>query len=477
MAAISLPTALRAQAGPDLWWQVYTGKRILSARAVPGVDDLSFTASGQPWANHEWLSQVMFAIADNLGGGVGLILLRAMLFIGTVVGLVLVVNRRVDSPGLTLAIVAPIVVVSEPFLNVRAHTFTYLLIPWTILALDRLRDGRKDALVVLPVIVLAWTNLHGGFVVGLALIGLTIAHLMVARNSPVRKSRLVALGATCVAVTVLNPSGTGLYRYLAGELGANHSLITEWQPARGGTLVLVLVLVVVPLCASALARRFPSPAIAVMVPLSAIGTMRYSRFLVVLALISAVAIADVAKPAIARFATARSRAKQPRGALTAVGMLAVASTSVMVFQAPQRLDGLTAIDDGAPAGAANFLAAADFGPNLVSHLDWGGYLIWRLDGRYLVSIDGRNLTVYGDDWVDDYLRAMQAGTLLEVEGVDQADAWLLRSGSAQVQTLADDPRWVEAYRDDQAVVFAPEAQWSGPPERGSSAADSTVYFE
>src|SRR5688572_25061348 len=44
----------------DLWFHLAAGRLILETRAVPRVDSWSFTAEGQPWHNHEWLSDVIF---------------------------------------------------------------------------------------------------------------------------------------------------------------------------------------------------------------------------------------------------------------------------------------------------------------------------------------------------------------------------------------------------------------------------------
>src|SRR5688500_11063892 len=46
----------------DLWFHLAAGRLILEARAVPRVDSWSFTAEGQPWHNHEWLSDVIFQV-------------------------------------------------------------------------------------------------------------------------------------------------------------------------------------------------------------------------------------------------------------------------------------------------------------------------------------------------------------------------------------------------------------------------------
>jgi len=109
-------------------------------------------------------------------------------------------------------------------------------------------------------------------------------------------------------------------------------------------------------------------------------------------------------------------------------------------------------------------------------LDWGGYLIARFDGDQLVAIDGRNLTVYDDDWVDQYLRGLQAGQVLDVDGLDDTDIWLLRAGSPQAGIHDADPAWVRAYEDSQAVVFVRADVWLEPAVKGPAQPSDDVTF-
>ncbi len=50
--------AARSATDPDLWWHLRTGQLVVQTHAVFHTDPYSFTRSGQPWIDHEWLSQV-----------------------------------------------------------------------------------------------------------------------------------------------------------------------------------------------------------------------------------------------------------------------------------------------------------------------------------------------------------------------------------------------------------------------------------
>jgi hypothetical protein len=65
-------------ANTSIGWHLASGRWILSERAVPRADPFSLTAAGTPWLDHEWLFQVVAALADGLGGAEALVALRAL---------------------------------------------------------------------------------------------------------------------------------------------------------------------------------------------------------------------------------------------------------------------------------------------------------------------------------------------------------------------------------------------------------------
>ena len=62
-------------AGEDLWFRRRVVETIVEQGAVPCAELYSYTASGMPWVNHEWLAQVVYAVAFVCGGPVAVSLL------------------------------------------------------------------------------------------------------------------------------------------------------------------------------------------------------------------------------------------------------------------------------------------------------------------------------------------------------------------------------------------------------------------
>ncbi|NND03389.1 MAG: hypothetical protein HKN91_11435, partial [Acidimicrobiia bacterium] len=221
-----LPFIVSVSADPDLWWQIRSGELILDQGSVPQADTWSFNTEGEQWTNHEWLSGVVFAKAYEWGGSVGLLLVRNVLFVAMVGGLVVAYASRIRQPLVVLLLTLVTVPILGVFINVRAHSFTYVFVVWSIVALDRARRGHHGWLYLLPIISGLWANLHGGFALGLGLIGLSLFLMllgwdaMTARPTGRDQLRIIWVGLATLATTLINPFGPWLYVYVFEELGA-----------------------------------------------------------------------------------------------------------------------------------------------------------------------------------------------------------------------------------------------------------------
>ncbi len=57
---------------PDLWGHLRFGQAALASGHVVTVDTYSYSAANAAWRNHEWLTELVMAIAYNAFGVVGL---------------------------------------------------------------------------------------------------------------------------------------------------------------------------------------------------------------------------------------------------------------------------------------------------------------------------------------------------------------------------------------------------------------------
>jgi len=466
VVACALPFLLTVGADPDLWWHVQSGQRILADRGIPAVDDWSFTAAGQAWTNHEWLSDVIMARVFDTAGSMGLLILRGSLFVLLVSGLVVGVAHRVRAPLLVLLVVLLTTPILAVFINMRAHTFTYTLVVWVVVVLDRVKEERWRWLAALPPMMLLWVNLHGGFVLGLGLVGLTLFLILIGLDGvpqrPIGRplQLLIATGLATLAASLVNPYGFGLFTYLVSELGANHSIISEWQPIAGAQLAYFWGYLLIPVALWLIARRWQQVGLLFMLLLTSWSTWNQARFFVLTGLFGALVAAEALGVIVPRLRDRFDwplvdRLLEPAPAAVGIASLAVVVAvpfSMGLVRGDARLDVDTSLY---PIAATEWLATRNAGPNLANPLAYGGYIIWHLGPETKVAVDGRNLTIYDDEWVDSYLRSLRDGRALEVLDEDTVDLWLLPADSKQIAALEATGRWAIAYRDPIAVVVLP----------------------
>ena len=150
---------LRTISDFDVWWQLASGRELLATGHLPRVDVFSYTASGAAWT-YPAGAGVLFYLIYGLGGYT-LLSLLAPLAAASIAGLLLWRGGIVRA--CILAIAVPLIVGRT---MLRAEMFTTVL---TAVFLALLWE-ELPVLWCLPVLMLAWVNLHPGFVAGIALV-------------------------------------------------------------------------------------------------------------------------------------------------------------------------------------------------------------------------------------------------------------------------------------------------------------------
>lgn len=479
--AVSLPFLLEVEADPDLWWHVETGGTILERGALPAADPFSFTAAGAAWTDHEWASDVLLAAVYRLAGDRGLVVLRAALFAGALALLALLIHDRFPHPlGLTALLLAAAGTVSH-FLNLRPHTFTYLLTLAVLATADAYRRGHRRAVWAWPPIMVAWVNLHGGFLLGLAAIAFAAGALMLApgdgdRGAARRRIGLAALLAA--AVTLINPYGPALYAYLRQELVADHSMVIEWVGIARvpGAASIFFAYALLPVAGLVVARRGQRPEQVALFALALVATWVHARFLVLLVLAGTLVLASSLAALWPRLTGGGRRRlvaalARPRWAAAVALAIALAGGVRIARDLAQHRLRLPIDTTHYPVLAVEFLKAHDLGPNLALRLDWGGYAIWHLWPDYRVSADGRNLTVYDAAEIVAQLRAYHRGELGSLFAGRGVDAFLIENGGPALEGLLAGGGWVPVYRDPLAAVLVPPAVAAELPARRHQPAD------
>jgi tetratricopeptide (TPR) repeat protein len=154
----------------DLWWGLKTGEHIVENLDIPVTDIFSHTLRGEPWIDHEWLSQVLFYLIFSGSGWIGLNILKAIIISLCFLMLFFLASSGFKKTAFSLPFLLLSVLAFGYRSSVRPEIFSYLLLCIFIYTLEK-----KKTLYMLPLLQILWVNLHGYFIVGPVLIFLYLA--------------------------------------------------------------------------------------------------------------------------------------------------------------------------------------------------------------------------------------------------------------------------------------------------------------
>jgi hypothetical protein len=223
-------------------WLTLVGGRYVATQGLPHHDTLAVLTHGVAWIDQQWLSQLAFYWAHQIGG----LALFAILYVALVMsglGIAIAASQALKGSERHIAWVFPVAafLYFGGSLQMRTQGFAYPLFAAVLWLLSReVHHGQSQrAYLVFPLLIL-WANLHGSVTIGAALAvlyGLTLLLEDLRRASQRRtwprlrgRTAMFLVGpALCLLVT---PYGTGILTYYHETLlnPAFGQLVSEWRP-------------------------------------------------------------------------------------------------------------------------------------------------------------------------------------------------------------------------------------------------------
>jgi len=440
LAAFSL--ALATPPGdPDTYWHLASGKWMLEHGALLRTDVFSSTVTGQPYSVGEWLGQIVLYLAYLAGGWTGLVILRALL-VGVCAFFLTRVALRGGAPVIVaVPVTCAALILSEIVWTDRPHLFTLALFPVMLDLLLVAREGRIRVLLAVPPLILVWTNLHGGYAVGLALVGIfTLEALLTRRNF----APFAITASTALAASFVDPGSLGLGAAAAHATAPPRFIVEESPPDVTRPAGFVFAAFIIGALALAMRGGGSLLDVLLLAPLLWLGlsAQRHMPYFAFTAVPFIAAALPRAWPPLEAW-LARRR-PYPRGAIVGFGAGVAAMAIVSLALVP------SAPNERAYPTAA--LGALRSGSGVLLHeYDWGGFLIWRAPERP-VFVDGR-LFPFLPDVFADWREAVELGprwkAVLDRYRVDQV---LLRPDRALVSALREQG-WRVVTEDARAVLL------------------------
>lgn len=479
----SLSVRLLGDAG--IGWHIRTGQQILATHSIPRTDSFSSTMHGQPWFAWEWLYDVIVGKMESVAGLNGLTWFTAVIIAVTFGWMFRLLILRRTNLLFALGLVLLAVSASTIHFLARPHVLSWLLtlaffwiLHTTELDEDSVQPSRKSW--ILPILMIFWVNVHGGFLVGFVLLGVFwLASIWTWFKAATKRpdtslqkataaKRVLELGAVSVVTalaSLINPYGWKLhghiYAYLSNRFLMDH--IEEFQPPNFHGLAQKCFLILLMSClAVLLTRRRQLRTSGGFVVLFAVYAGLYASRNIPIASILLAMVAGPslpAIPAIDRFSRKMTAIEvQLRGhlwpalAILLTFFIALAGGRIGSKQLmdahfdPQRM----------PVNAVNFIQSSGIPGPILSTDTWGGYVIYRLYPKTEVVLDDRH-DLYGEEFLKSYLAMVHVQ-----EGWDtflrqySAKCILLPRNSALATVLSKSAGWKSIYADDVSIAFVGE---------------------
>jgi hypothetical protein len=351
--------------------------------------------------------------------------------------------------------------------HVRPQLYSLVLFA-VLLLLIRMRGQRPRAIYLAPLLMAFWVNLHGGWIVGLGVLGLwaAIDAMSAGMTWRCRLELTTVVGLSAVA-TLANPYGPQMWAFLWETVGLGRPDISEWHSIPSsppGVIALWCTTAAAALWAMRStwtngrarggALRWSEIAIVATLGFLSFRVSRLDAFF-------CLAVFMLLGPRLWRrgFSPAESAPERLhwRGAAPSVGMVTTVAVALALVV---RWPSLTSIDLSRATWlpepeVAAYLRTQAHGGRLLTYFDWGEYAIWHLSPRIKVSMDGRRETVYSTGPIVGHLAVYdnRAEALDYVRQLRPDYIWLPKA-SRVIGTLQSTGEWRTAFDGDRSALLA-----------------------
>jgi hypothetical protein len=456
----------------DLPRHLLLGRLIREARSVALTDTFSFRTQGFPSVPHEWLSQVLFSIANDLLGLSGVVLLTALIVTATWAIVFHETERRASRLFVRLFVVALGIGVSMIHVLPRPHLFTFLWTSLWIAALERVTNEKPKLWWLLPVLMLLWVNLHGMFILGIMIWGIYLVGSFMEHPSKEwflqssTRAMLLA-GISSLLATFLSPTGPKIWEAVA-SLSSNSyitSRIPEYQSANFHNPATWPFILLVALTILGFARRGSQSSwthILLTISFAAIA-LYTSRMIPLFAIVAVPITAKTLSDWISRefhqnhFLAAENNITamnaHSNGSIWIV-VLVIAVT--VLFRSGTTIDpqqkGNVFDNRFFPVQAVEWLNAHPQKGHMFNEFDWGGYLLLKMQPRQQIFMDGHT-HIYGEALTREYETVITVGKDWKTIFDKYQIRWAIVRENAPAMGALEGLHWKILYQDETAVIL------------------------
>jgi len=455
----------------DTGYHIRAGEYIIKTLSIPRHDMFSFLSPPLPWTAHEWLSEVIMAMVHRAFGLTGIVVFFS--FIISLVYYLLFKIIRTDKDNIILAvfIVLLVIVSSQIHWLARPHIFSLvLMIAWYYL-LDEYQYNNKNYLYLLPLMMLLWVNLHGGFLAGFILTGIYLFGNLVkfitsqGKERDFYKKKTGLLGLTtvaCLLVSLINPYGYHIllfpFNLVSNKFIMDH--VSEFaSPDFHGVMPFkyLLLLMLAAFAGSKVKINFIELLLILMFTNMSLYSVRYIPLLGIIAapilLRQLVLILEQTNGRFVGFLKKRSDSISETDASARGFLWPVAAIVLVVISAAGGKIDFKFDEKTMPVAAVEFMKKENLKGNMFNNDEFGDYIIYSAWPEYRVFFDGRS-DMYGVDIMKEYFKVLSIkpgwNEIIEKYKIN----WIIYNANSTLSVfLMEREDWKLIYADKVANIF------------------------
>jgi hypothetical protein len=245
---VSLNPSRESLRDPDIWWHLADARQLMTTHHFIWTEPNSFTVGGRPWVNPEWLAELPYWFSYQALHLRGIYLTEWVIICANLLFIYWRGYRLSGHAGAAWWAAALAFLLVSVNSGPRTIAVAYLAMSSELAILDAADRGNTRALWLLPLLFCIWVNLHGSWLIGLALFVLYVlcgsfefkkGAIDQEAFSAARRNRLLAVLALCVVALLINPYGWHLV-WNPIDMMANQKLnisnVMEWKPLNLSTI-------------------------------------------------------------------------------------------------------------------------------------------------------------------------------------------------------------------------------------------------
>ncbi|MBQ7287370.1 MAG: hypothetical protein IJW73_06380, partial [Candidatus Gastranaerophilales bacterium] len=215
----------------DFWARLIVGKSYFQTGELFTNDFYSYGTTHE-FIDHEWGSSLIFYLIQNNFGDIGLYIFKSIIVFLTL--FLITKTIRLEDKNIKFHFLffffALHSICYNIFSTIRCQTFSFFFFVLFFYILKYAKTKQNYRILwCLPILNIIWANIHGGFVMGLALIAIfALGEFLNNKKSKFPICLSFCFLASCLT-TLINPYGIKYVYFIFEAFKLNRIHITEWQ--------------------------------------------------------------------------------------------------------------------------------------------------------------------------------------------------------------------------------------------------------